>query len=262
MRWVLEYVPAVLLIVTLALFALAAKPVVIELIRLPGRAASGDAGATRAALKLAGTRILHELFAVGCLIAFLVLVTEVSETVLSISMYPAVNEFLDYFFMNLIYVQEDAHASGGLILGSLGGTLGFLILNIAVVTLSGAFYLGKIHKIFQARFHDRVPLKAHASFWKWGSAAALWTLVFPLIYIEVAERITHVLEKSAEEKDPSWTFLLLSGPVLLVLGFLVAFWAARGLKGMGFLLKYNVKNVADAYLAQAAQPVAIPAAAE
>jgi hypothetical protein len=260
MRWILEYVPAVLMFVTLALFAVAAKPVLVELVKLPGRAASGDEGATKAALKLAGARILHELFAVGCLIGFLIAFTEVSETVLSISMYPAVNEFLDYFFMNLIYIQEDAHASGGLILGSLGGTLAFLVLNIAVVTLSGAFYLGKIHKIFQARFHDAVPLKAHASFWKWGTLAALWTVIFPLLYIEVAERITHLLEKDAEGKDPSWTFLLLSGPVLMVAGFLVAFWAVRGLKGMGFLLKYNVKNVADAYLA--AQPAAVPAAAE
>jgi hypothetical protein len=260
LRWLLEYVPTVLMLITITLFALAAKPVVMELIRLPGRAAAGDENATKAALKLAGKRIGGELLAVLCLIGFLVVITELSEIVLSISMYPAVQEFLDSFFLNLAYIQDDPKASGSVILGSLGGTIMFLALNVMVVTLAGAFYLGKVHKIFQAKFQDAVPLEAHMSFWKWGSLAVAWTIIFPLGYLEVVEKITDYLEKGAQDKDPAWNVILLTGPVLLVVGFIVAFWAVRGMKGLGFLLKYNVKQVVDAHLAATA-PKAPEAAA-
>lgn len=38
-----------------------------------------------------------------------------------------------------------------------------------------------------------------------------------------------------------WTKLMIAGPAFLVLGFVVAFWAARGVKAIKFLATYKVK---------------------
>jgi hypothetical protein len=39
----------------------------------------------------------------------------------------------------------------------------------------------------------------------------------------------------------SWDKLLLAGPMFLVIGFIVLFWAARGLKAIAFLQSYKLK---------------------
>ena len=44
--------------------------------------------------------------------------------------------------------------------------------------------------------------------------------------------------------DPSqvnWKALLIAGPLFLVIGFILMFWAARGMKALTFMLKYQVK---------------------
>jgi hypothetical protein len=44
-------------------------------------------------------------------------------------------------------------------------------------------------------------------------------------------------------EDIKWSLLMLSGPLLLVLGFVAMFWAARGVKALEFLATYRVKDV-------------------
>ncbi|MBC8069659.1 MAG: hypothetical protein IAG13_15085 [Deltaproteobacteria bacterium] len=46
--------------------------------------------------------------------------------------------------------------------------------------------------------------------------------------------------------DPPWTAMLLSGPAILVLGFIVSFWLARGLKAITFILRYRPQDVGGA----------------
>lgn len=208
----------------------------VELIKLPGRAAAGEN--TEGVVKEAFRKVGRELLATLCLIVLLAVVTLLSGELLALAVRPAVENFLNTFFVDVIYVQTPG-ASSGLIFGSLAGTVVFLVLNVMVVLVSTGFFLGKAHKIFQQRFHDKVPL-AHKKFWGWGTLALLWAQVFPVVFVLGAEPLVEkLLEKGFGKlhQTRTWTLILLGGSGVFVLGFVLCFWAFRGLKGLAFLKK-------------------------
>ncbi len=259
--WLFQYIPIVLLIVAVVLFAVSAKPVFAALISLPGRVAGGEEGAAKSVIKEAFLRVWHELLATFCLIGLLVGVTLMSETLLTQVVQPAVETLLEYFFMCIVYLKEEQGASSMVIKLSLGGTIMFLVLNLLLIIISSAFYLGKAHKILQQKFHDKIPLKAHKKFWLWGTLAVIWIQVFPLLFLlAVNPLVDKLLDKATEKGDHSWNFILLSGPGLLVFAFLFSFWAVRGFKGLGFMLKYKPPVVMKEFL-EGPTPPAQPAAA-
>ena len=246
--WILEYVPTVLLSVTVILFAVSAKPVVVSLAQMPGKVAAGDSSHAKTILADAFKFVGREFLAAFCLIAFLIVVTMLSSFALSETMRPAVDAFLTYFFMNLHYVQTDPQASGSLILMSIGGTIFFLILNVVVIIVTGSFFLGKIHKIFQAKFQDKVPLGEHKRFWKWGVASVVWALALPVAFMYATDSLVdRVIEHLSEKETPNWSLIMLSGPAMLIGGFLIFFWALRGMKAIGFLFKYKPLEVTAAW---------------
>jgi Na+/proline symporter len=109
-------------------------------------------------------------------------------------------------------------------------------------------FLGKVQKIFKRRFHDKVPLGLHKRFWGWGTLALVWAQVLPLIFVAVAESgidklIDKLTEGASAEAAPPWGAILLSGPAILVFGFIVVFWAARGLAAVKFVMKYKPQDV-------------------
>jgi hypothetical protein len=117
-----------------------------------------------------------------------------------------------------------------------------------VIILSAAFFLGKTQKVFQRHFHDKLPLSAHARFWKWGTASVAIAHVIPLGFmflaswgIELIE--TKLIGNASGPDDIPWTAVMLVGPLILVVGFLIVLWAARGMKAIAFLLKYKVPPV-------------------
>jgi hypothetical protein len=118
-----------------------------------------------------------------------------------------------------------------------------------------SFFLGKAQKIFQQRFVDKVPLGEHKKFWKWGTISMLWTMLFPFLYILVAkpgvdkfsEKITEGVTDPAQMK---WGELMLGGPLILVVGFLVFLFATQGIRSLMFLAKYKPKTVLASYKAK------------
>src|SRR5262249_17157366 len=149
----------------------------------------------------------------------------------------------EFFGTAVIYLQAQAGASSGLVFLSLFGVILFLIINLGVLIVSIAFYLGKAQKVFQARFHDKVPMREHGRFWKWGTASIGLAPVVPLLFMIVASKLLDVIENKliGDGSDIPWKLVMLVGPVLLVVGFLGVFWAARGFKAIKFLFGYKVK---------------------
>src|SRR5699024_8596673 len=113
------------------------------------------------------------------------------------------------------------------------------------VIASMTLFLGKVQKIFQRRFNEKVPLREHKQFWKWGTVSAFLAQLVPWGYLVFAtwalEKINDKLVEGVESADGMpWSAILLVGPLFLVVGFGVVFWAARGFKALGFLAKYKV----------------------
>jgi hypothetical protein len=255
-QWVTDYIPIVTTLIAVLLFALGARPVIKKLIALPGQAAEG--GDPKGIVKEAFQFVGREVVAALGLIAFLVALTLISAEAMALAVKPAVKCFLDMFFLNIIYMQQ-LNASTGLLYGSLGSVVFFLVVNIAMIIVSSAFYLGKVHKIFQARMHEKVPLGTHKKFWVWGTLGVLFVQFFPFLFMLGGEPLVdYLVEKGFAKDDPNWTMGLLSGPLVIAVGFLVLFWAARGFKALRFMMKYPPNGVAAP---AAARPAAAPAAA-
>jgi hypothetical protein len=250
----------VLLLVTLVFFVLAIKPTLLEIIRLPASAASGQADAGRHVVKRAFRRVFGEVIATVCTLGVLVLVTLLAGAILGRVVAPALEALLGYFQLGIIYLQFVTGASTGAVFVMLLGVILFLVLNLAVVILSMAFFLGKAQKVFQRRFNDGVPLGEHRRFWTWGPVSILVAQVVPWLYLLLAEWVIEKINDKmmAGVTDPSqisWKAIMLMGPLVLVVGFLAVFWAARGFKALKFLIAYKVPAPPVPPAASQAQPL-------
>ncbi len=69
--------------------------------------------------------------------------------------------------------------------------------------------------------------------------------VFPWIFVLISDKALDaindsVLAGAGDANNVSWGKALMAGPMFLVVGFIVLFWAARGMKAMAFLFRYKV----------------------
>jgi hypothetical protein len=240
-------IPIVLTLVTLILFVLAIKPTLIEIVKLPAAAASGaSATAGQDIVKKSVSRVIGEIKATIGTIGVLILLTLLSSFVLGRTVQPALGAFLDYFANAISYLQFAKDASSGLVFVSLFGVILFLVLNLGILILSMAFFLGKCQKIFQQRFNEGTPLSDHQRFFKWGIPSVLLVQVFPLLFSLAGAGLidminAKIVQGETSADDIAWTKLMLMGPLILVLVFLVTLWAARGFKAIKFLATYKVK---------------------
>ncbi|NVB79759.1 MAG: hypothetical protein HOV81_15290, partial [Kofleriaceae bacterium] len=243
--FVFKILPIILFGVSMILFALAIRPTLTEIIKLPMRAAAGEAGAGREVTKGALRRVWGELRATLCTLVVLSLLTVVSGFVLGRMVGPALDALLGYFSFAVSYLQFVDTASSTLVFVSLFGVILFLVLNLATLIVSMSFFLGKTQKIFQQRFNHGIPVGGHNGFFKWGVPAVLFVQVFPWLFAVVAAKVilkvnTSLLEGVTDADQVPWGKLMIAGPLLLVVGYLVLFWAARGIKAVRFLQKYKV----------------------
>jgi hypothetical protein len=243
--WLFQIIPIILTIVTLILFVIAIKPTLVEIVKMPAQAAAGGA-VGKDTVKRSMRRVIGELQATVCTIGVLVVLTLVSSLVLGRITAPATGALLEYFARAVDYLQFAQDASSGMVFMSLFGVILFLVLNLAVLILSMAFFLGKCQKIFQQKFNEGTPISTHARFFKWGTASVLLVQVFPLLFALVVAKIISVINDKITEgavtaENVSYTKLMLVGPLLMVAAFLVVFWAVRGLKAIKFLATYKVK---------------------
>ena len=247
-NFIFDVLPIILLFVTMVLFVLAIRPTLTEIVKLPIRVASGAAGtgAGRQVVKNALGRVVAELLATLCTIGVLVVLTLVSSLVLGEIVEPAIDSLLRYFSLCIMYLQFADNASSGTVFMTLFAVIFFLVLNLAVLILSMSFFLGKCQKIFQARFTRRVPIATHVPWLKWAVPAVLLVQVFPLLFALFADKVIGALDSGARAgvADPdklAWGKTLLAGPLILVAGFLVLFWATQGVRALKFLFAYKVK---------------------
>jgi len=242
---VFALLPTILLLVTMVLFVVAIKPTLLEIIRLPATAAATGGGG-RAVIRSAIRRLVSELVATLCTIGVLLALSLISAAILGEIVRPALFSILEFFGTSVVYLMLQKDASSGLVFASLFGVISFLVLNLAAITLAMSFFLGKSQKIFQRRFHDRLPLSAHARFWKWGTVSVVFAQVLPLLYMVLSSWLLEKIETRLIGDDVStvpWSAVMLVGPGLLVFGFALVFWAARGVRAIKFLFGYKVPAV-------------------
>ena len=256
--FIFSILPIVLFGVTMLLFALAIRPTLTEIVKLPIRAASGEAGVGREVTKQAMRRVWGELQATACTLGVLAVLTVLSAFVLGEIVGPALDALLGYFSLAVSYLQFVENAHSGLVFVTLFLVILFLVVNLATLILSMSFFLGKSQKIFQARFNEHVPIANHKRFFKWGTVAVLFVQIFPWLYVFVAEKLLEKVNSSLMDVDANkvaWGKLLLVGPAVLVGGYLVLFWAARGVKAIAFLQSYKVKPAPPVTPSVPAEPV-------
>src|SRR5262249_50840764 len=157
-------------------------------------------------------------------------VTLVAGAFLGLAMRPAVDVFLNYLLASFMYIKTVHEASGTVLLVSLSSTVVFLVLNFAVIVVASGFFMGKAKAVFKDKFQKQVPLRKHAAFLGWGPMALLLVLALPAAFAYVADPlISGPLEHSfVHDGVMNWNGFLTSGPLVMVLGFLVTFWLARG----------------------------------
>jgi len=243
--FVFGILPIVLMAVTLLLFVFAIKPTLVEIVKLPAQAAAGAEAAGKDVMKRSMARVIGELKATVCTIGILVVLTLLSGTILGFVVKPAIGALLEYFALAVSYLQFADGASSGLVFMALFGVILFLVLNLASLILSMAFFLGKSQKIFQAKFNHGVPLGTHVRFFKWGTPSVLLVQLFPLGFVIAAGAFLGWLNDSSREgvvdaEVVPWTKIMLSGPLSLVFGYLILFWAVRGVKAIKFLATYKI----------------------
>ena len=244
-NWIFGYLPIVLSLVTVVVFLLGLKPTLMDIIKLPIRAASGEQGVARKVTKSTLRRVGWELVTTFAIMVVLLFVMVLAGLFLAEALKPALEAFIAYLGVSFIYVQIIPDASSAAVLTALGGTVLFLVLDLAVVLAASALFIGKAHKIFQRRFHDKEPLKVHGRFWKWGTVSMVYALVFPLLYIFAAQPLVEAIIEwqMSDGENVSWGSLLVVGPVLLVVLFVATAWLFRVHKAIGFIAKYKVPKV-------------------
>jgi hypothetical protein len=236
--------PTVLLLVTMVLFVLAIRTTLTAIVKLPIDAAAGKAPAGKQVVAGALRRVGGELLATLCTLGVLVVLTLIAGAILGRVVGPALDALIGYFSLGVTYLQFVHGASSGLVFLMLFSVILFLVLNLAAVIASMSLFLGKAQKIFQRRFNEGVPVRAHARFWKWGIPAVLVGQVVPWLYLLVAERVLEKINDKltdgvTDASQISWSAIMLVGPLFLIVGFLAMFWAARGIKSIMFLAKYK-----------------------
>jgi hypothetical protein len=202
-----------------------------------------------------------ELVVTLLLIVVLVAVTLLSGFMLATLARPAVEALLAYGFACIFYtVALEKTFQTGLIYVSLVGAMIFLVLNVAIVVASSGLFIGKAQKLLRQRFHDKVSFTSQWRFWVLGPIALAWIQSIPIVFIAVAkpavENFIDWSMKSGEPADIDWSTLLTSGPLVLVIGFLLV-WLCWGLGPLLFLARYPTKLPP---VAPSPAPARVPAA--
>ena len=266
LNWLFGMLPILFIGLAIFLFAKVAKPTLLEIVRLPERAASGERGVVGHTVRLTLRNVWAEAKATFATVGVLMAMTLVAAFLLGYVLQPAIEIFMAYLAVSFLYVQIAPDASSFWILFSLMGSIMFLVLNLAIMILTTAFFLAKCQKIFQKRFREGIPLAAHGRFWKWGVLSALWAQVLPVLYILASvPAIGWFVEKSVErflnETTQNWAFILGTGPAMFIVTFLLVFWIGRGISALGFLARYKVEGEAYAGV-QVAEDALTTAAAQ
>lgn len=238
--WVFGLVPYVLTLLAAALFVKSFWPVLREVVALPERAVTGEPGIARKIVGVTFRKIGRELLSVLVLIVTFIAVTLLSGIALSLLVEPAMEAVIAFLTTTFLYLQVDPDAATGLILVAIAGVGLFLVANIAAVTLSSAFFLSRVQAIFRQRFHEKVPLRAHARFWKRGTVSLVWAQLLLVLFVLGALPIVKwIFGAFLDGEHPSFVGAMLAASAVLFLGLLLVYFVARGFRALLFLIRYK-----------------------
>ena len=229
----LGFLPLAFVLLAIAFVVRAARPILTELVRLPGLAAGWPASIARAATLTMVDNLWRELKATTLLFSLVFALATLGGLVVSLALIPATNLLLEQFAATL------PHAQSGLAPISLLVVMLALALNLAVVVCSSALYLFRAQQILHGSFYERFTLRSHARFWIGGTLQLLWTWALVLGFWFAANAAIGPVLSSL---GTSVYAALASSAVLVLGGLLGTFWLGRGFRALAFLAKYEIAN--------------------
>ena len=250
-NWLFGWVSIAMLLLTVVLFLVTLRPLLTDIIKMPGRAAQGEV-APGEVVGLVGKRVGNELLATLGVSALAVIVSLLSGYIEARLVGPAMDQFILQLLIAMQYVFVEPLASTAYVYVAMGSVLAFLVFNIAVVVIAGVLFIRMAQKILRARFHDKVPLATHKQFWIWGSAGLLWALLLPYLVLQAVLPFSRWVIESGTTGEFSWGRVLVAGPLTLALGFVILFVVGQGLRGLIFMVKYKLAKPAEPAAAEPA----------
>ena len=255
---ILDYSDIVFTLVAVVVFGIGFKDVFLDIIKLPIRAMEArDERAGRLIARSSLSRSLREMGVVCVMIFVILLLTAIAGATMRAAVGPAVELLLGFVVMGLFYVQLTPDASTFAIAVGLGSGALILILNVAVVLVSNVLFLAKSQRLLRARFQWKVPLRKSWRFFGFGLLIVVGVQLLPWVYLEIADVVFEAtLGRLLDGDDPPLGFVLGFGGAGLLGCWLLSFWAARGIKGLRYLLRYPLPKkpeptdgAADSHLA-------------
>ncbi len=234
--------PLALLLLAFFLFIRNALPTMKEIIRLPGRAASGHEQAARATIRTTVNNIRRETIYALALIAVLLVLTVVVATLGRGAIEPALEIVLNYVIAAMIYAQTEAGAQPGLILFCTTVALLFLVMVLMISTLAAVLFLWRASYVLRTVTRSGVSIKSERQFWLRGTGGLAWAMLVPVIYALAASPAIALWGQSAVD-NRTWGVMFGLIPIALVGGFFVAFWAGNGFKSLMFVRRYQPQAV-------------------
>ena len=246
--------PIVLTGLAILLFFVSIKDLIKDIVNAPERAMRGEIPAT-AVVGIVFKRVLNEVLATLGTVGVLFVLTLINAFALSFVAYPAMSMFVVELMSTLQYVFVEPGASKTYMYIALTGVFVFLLLAVIVIVASSTLYIGKVQAILRGKLNQGIPLSTHKKFFTWQSLAVLWCIALPMgVLVAMSELADYLTEKGTSGAEFDWSMALLPAPIGLVLGFLVIFVAAFGLKALLSIAKYKVAAPsADVMLSQATQ---------
>ena len=251
---VFGYVPIVLTGLAIVLFFVSIKDLLKDIVKAPERAMRGEIPPT-AVIGIVFKRVFNEVLATLGTVGVLFVITLINAFALSFVAYPAMSMFVVELMATLQYVFVEPGASKAFVYIALTGVFVFLLLAVVSIVASSTLYVGKIQAILRGKLNQGIPLSTHKKFFTWQSLAVLWCIALPMgVLVGMSELADYLADKGTSGEKFDWSLALLPAPLGLVLGFLVIFVAAFGLKALLSIAKYKVAAPsADVMLGQASQ---------
>lgn len=238
--YVFGSLPKIQCFIFAVLFVVPLYPIFKAIVQLPQRAAEGGRLEGWRVAKLTVRNWWREIVALLTLQLIFLVIAVINDVVLSTVAEPATEAMLNFLFAALDYLGTEAAPSFVLLYFSLAAVALFYLFNIVVMTAAIVLYLRAALRILRLRFHEKVPLRSHAAFWKWGSLALLWVQLLPVAFIYLAwPGIQQVFGWFVDADTPDYLGGMVIGGSLLLFGILLVFWLARGFRALLFLARYR-----------------------
>lgn len=221
------FLPFILSGLVVLLLVFGVRDTLKAVVLMPDRVLSGDAR-LGGVLRQIGRRIGGELITTILVMIVLLAATLASTWLMSKSVPPLLEALTSYMMINFMYVMTEAQASTGMVYLSIGAVMLYFIISFVLLVAASALLVGKMHKALRARFVEGVRLRAQQGlFWR-GPILAAWLLVLPWLYVLAAEEMVGRLLDVGDGETINWTWVQLSGPLVMVVGFVLFFVAAQG----------------------------------